>query len=437
MKENRERAKIQRKKKNKKEMQQVAALLKGKYSKTLILSMLIFILISIMMAVCFVIVQANRQQLKNEFINNENTKIIDVQFDREADEEGYLTFGDNGKIHQKLTAFKGKYKLANIYGFGFGMEDSTGNSHFVYGLNKPAQELFNMELDEGQAIYVGKETDMKKGTLYLQVPCIDVKKDGLESDKFKIITLDIKRTGETKQNEEEHKNKKEVKIVEADSSRKYGRLEKEGLYVDESTYKEIMATAFQMGFSSFQERYDAGEDFGIVAIHNIYIHCKSIKDVEAIAQKLDTSSYSLSYTLQDFDDLVGLVGKSAKWLLLLSFVAYGIAITVLLVNIYGHFCNMAKDMGILRHMGFSVKEIENVYSKTFEKVMGIIAVFDGILSFTVAKMLAAEIWIKVSMTTYLILLGSLILIYLAARILLRKVAGKNILVLLRFSKESE
>ena len=63
--------------------------------------------------------------------------------------------------------------------------------------------------------------------------------------------------------------------------------------------------------------------------------------------------------------------------------------------------------------------------------------FDGILSFIVAKILAAEIWMQAAIITYFMTLVSLVLIYLTAKILLHKGAGKNILVLLRFLKESE
>ena len=52
--------------------------------------------------------------------------------------------------------------------------------------------------------------------------------------------------------------------------------------------------------------------------------------------------------------------------------------------------------------------------------------FDGILSFIVAKILAAEIWMQAAIITYFMTLVSLVLIYLTAKILLHKGAGKNI-----------
>lgn len=88
-------------------------------------------------------------------------------------------------------------------------------------------------------------------------------------------------------------------------------------------------------------------------------------------------------------------------------------------------------------MGFSIIEVQKIYSKTIGKILLFMGSFDGILSFIVAKILAAEIWMQAAIITYFMTLVSLVLIYLTAKILLHKVAGKNILVLLRFSKESE
>lgn len=391
--------------------------MKRKYSRSFAAVIVVFLIASALTMTCLAVRQEGRKEISRNFTDNINTRVIEVSADSTADPDAVLGFSDASKIRNMLSGSKGSYTVMSVYDLGFGMQDSEGRTWFLYGIDEKAEKILGTDIGDDCGIFAGR-SDNKEEKLELEVPVVEVKNDGFESSETRTMIIDAAP----------QKNKKLNSIM------KDGR---NCLYVNEATYGKAVTAAFGMDFDTFRREYDEGNDFGIVPVKSVFVYCSDIGVVEQAAEKIEKRNYDVAYTLQAFDDLPGSVGRTSLMLFAVAVMAYIVSIVILAASYFSQFRGLQKDMGILRHMGFSAKQVRSIYSSNISGIMLPAAVFDIAFSAVVSYVLTDSGHTEIFAGTAVPMLASVAFVGLISWIMLGKFCRKDILTLVRFSKDSE
>lgn len=401
--------------------QNIKTLMRRRYKKTFGVVMILFLLTSAMVMTCLVVMQENQTQLERNFTGNINTHIINVRAGLENNRDEGMNFEDHKRIAEQLRGMDGKYKLLHVYDFGFGIQDHQGRTWFLHGLNRAAQQILGLTIREGEAIGTARK---KTEEILLDVPVIEEKEGGFESSREEVMPLTVRAVGD---------DASPLALL---------RSGERSLYVNEKTYARLLSLAYGMDEDQFGETESAGSgkaaaELGDNGLKEIFVYCSSMHMVEPAAKKLRTAGYDVSYTLQAFDNMSSTIGKSARMLLIVAVVAYLAAALILLAGFYTNFRHLQKDMGMLRHMGFSPGQVRSFFSGRITGTAAASALFDAVFAAAASFFLAREVFLSVYVFTMLLMLVSLLVILAMSHGMLFWYSRRDVLTLLKYSRESE
>ncbi|MDR1018367.1 MAG: hypothetical protein LBM02_06660 [Lachnospiraceae bacterium] len=389
---------------------------KKKTSTFLKISLTIFFLslLLIISSVAFIFQQYI--QSKNDFIENNNIHIIHISNTRSKNslQGSYLKFSDIERLQQSI---KGS-NIFTIYNLGFGISDSKDNSFFLQGIDNKAFKFYNVEKLKDSQGYLMKDKD-KIAKVQLNVPEISVDDGGFTSDKTKEITVLIKKI--------DKKNTLEQLNSYSDNT----------IIVNENTIKNIVKAMYKVSWVTYKKNYDIDNPYGVEIISEIDVYVKDFNKIRDVNDEIKREGYETSYVLSAFQDMQASLFKTyGVYISLLVFV-----LVISLINICFAYKNyifsMEKDMGILRHMGYSEKEVFNMYfaiiTNPYMKIVGVSGVYSLLLSIILLRIKFIGLFL------ILICLIALFFIVIIMAIvgMIKKSTRKNILDLLKYSKEAE
>lgn len=122
---------------------------------------------------------------------------------------------------------------------------------------------------------------------------------------------------------------------------------------------------------------------------------------------------------------------------IILFVLFLIAVVNMILSSEIYLRNSQKDMGILRHYGYDKEVVNKVYSINFRNIFFKV----GCISLSL-EILCSFIWTKCnliinSLIVMPIVVGMLIIVYFIIKSRIGKYVNKEILHLIKFSKENE
>lgn len=387
----------------------ISKMVRKKTNSYLKCSFALFIFMMILMSTVFISIINQYYQLKSDFIDNNNMHIIEVNsFINKSTPNKIesLRFEDKKSISEKI---KDKYPNSNfnIYtesSIAMGISDKKDNTFFIYSMDDKLAQSFGLDLKNKNG-YLTNEINEMKSTL--NIPIIDNSNEGYVANDYYEYTLNIKP------------------LPKLNSPFIDTTLEK--LYVSENTYNFILNKIF--------EKNSNNND--VQSLDKIYIYVDDLSKIKQIGTFINESGYNCNYAFNAFDDMSSsLKNTTLIGMILIVFIVFISGINIVVsFNLY--FKNLQKDIGILKHYGYSSQLIYNIYKKTFESPFIISLIVILAYSFIISIILMKAAFIKTFIITSIVIITMMYFIYFLISIYLKKICNKDILFLIKHSKQFE
>lgn len=305
-------------------------------------AVIIFSASLVLLATIAVVIENQHVQARKDFVLNDNMHFIEVT---PAAGAGRLTFADADRIGQVVkTSEASGWTLTAKYELGIGIPDDTGTDRFLYGLDGPdAARLLGLASAEPGVLYAQASPAQPDVTLH--IPTVTSSSGGMSGGAATARTLAL-RGG----------------VADDSPLRVVGRGDdSQALYAAGSTFTEIASLALGTPWTEVTKRYDADNPYGIEVLSAYYVHVPDLGDVDSVARALEDEGLTVRYALRAFEDLDGSLTRSgALWALVGILIA--LASLVHIVLTFRAFMRVShKDVGILRHYGFTPDRIGRLY----------------------------------------------------------------------------
>lgn len=398
----------------------VSRLILKKSSKFLKISICLFAFSLILIAIFLDVFFNQYLQMKKDFIDNKNTHVIEISNFMES--ESFcreLNFDDKNIISKQIKSVNKNidFTVINEYQFNFGIEDNLGNVFFLYGLDDAGANFLNKDELKNYCLY---SSNLSTDKITLNIPVINAEENGLSSDTFKPMEFSV---------DFDVPSKTPLSIYE----NALGQT-----FISFTTYKNLIEQIFNINWDTFVSEYNTDNEFGIQAIYKIFVYVNDIKNVNTVAKILNESGYSTNYTFESFDNF----DQSMKNTILISGSLIIFIFIISCINIILSFNSylrvQQKDMGILKHYGYSERQIRVIYAHNINMIFVYMSIFMLIVIVTSTKIL-----IKTNILKYLFIVSLAVYLpmFLINRIVsyfvVKTYVKKDIYTLLKSSKEFE
>lgn len=355
---------------------------------------------------------SNQQNTKHNFITNENVHMIQITGKIESDKYKAISQKDIDKIQK---AIKEKnisvdeipiYKMTGI---------SSGDEYepmCIYGVDpQKAKYVCNTSM-KANVLYIREDYAQDKMSLNIQE--IQEDEDGnLHSDKMTTKKYKVSNV---------LKSRTTSAIIDMEDEQ----------FID---YAYVTMDTFQ----SMQQIMSTDKAENVYnLLEAIYVDVRSVYEVDQCAKLLEEKGYLIDYTFDDFDAMSTTIKNSTLFLnLLLIIMVFSSSINLLL-----SFCDylklQQKDVGILKYYGFSILEVMKVYRGNINGIFGVCELIAAIACVIMGMMFHLKNWWIVSGEMLIIVtIGMLFLRFIVNQMILKKIATKDVLTLVKDTKEFE
>lgn len=404
------------------DIKSAAGLLRSKHHKLFFIAIIVFILSVFMMGTTLLVLINQYCQINKDFMDNENTHIIEVASDDMDSDINGFKFSDIDKINELLTDHKDSYKLIPIYQFSIGVEmgGSYSGSCFIHGIeNDSLKKLGMKELKTGEGIFILKDHSDDDFTTTLKIPKISISDGNGSSDELYTKKLHISQIPEKSM---------PLSTFEGIDSK---------LYVNMDTYRQIIQESFDVDFETFMKKYDSGENYMMSVLPYLYVYVDDLDSVEPVAQTLEKNDYTTRYTFKAFDDFASSIGTTQSLLLVLVSVLFTVIAVILILYFYNYYKSQQKDIGILLHMGFARKDVLAIYTKNLRRCFGITLITGLIYSAAVGAAIVTYNKIPAILLTSAAIAVIVAAIYFIIFAMVKRIINRDLMYLIKFSKEIE
>lgn len=397
----------------------ISKMILKKSNKYLKISVALFAFSLILLSTFLTLFVNQYMQVKRDFIDNDNTHIVEVFYAENQNNVCELKFSDIENIDREIKANHKdlQYDIVTEYQLNFGIEDENHNTVFIYGLSDNASRLLNGVELKNDNIY---QNTADNEYTNLQVPVISTDGNGLISDD--IVSYRLKNNTINLENTIFNSYKEQ----------------KDRAFVNFETYKKIIEQAYNINWNDFEQQFNKENIFGIQAIHKMLIHVSDLNQVEKVAKTIDSMGFATNYTFKSFDDFAGSMNNTVFIFVILVFTILIITIIYIILSFNSYLKVQQKDMGILKQYGYSEKKIHKIYSRNinsiFIKVFGFITIFSAVIGLVFIGFKDAGYILSI---LGIVSLLQYIINRVIVHVLLKSYTKKNIIDLLKKSKEFE
>jgi hypothetical protein len=398
----------------------VSRLILIKSRKYLKISILLFALSLMLMALFLAIIINQYLQVKNDFINNDNIHIIEIStLQTKTTSVRELNFDDIRKIREIIKEYYENidYFVFNVYQLNFGIESNKNEILFLYGVDDYGARLLGLSNFELFHLYSSELID---DITVLKIPIIDIHEDGLSSSETIEMTF-INVSGIPKITP--------ISIYESISNQTYISL---------STYQELIKTIYGVTWESFIKNYNSKNEYGIQAIYKIFIYVEDITKVERIAKIINDYGYTTNYTFKSFTNFDNSIKNTSILSALLIIVILFITSGYIILSINSYLKVQQKDMGILKHHGYNYRSIKKIYEYNINKKFIYMALYMFVFIIIISFIFIKDSYI---IYTFIICICIYIPMYIINRILscyiITRYAKLEIIDLIKANKEFE
>lgn len=398
--------------------QNISRIIARKTSLYLKISMSLFMLSLILLTTAVIFVQQQYIQLKKDFVENANTHIISITRVK-GDQPNItypLSFKDEKNIETIIEKSTGTYTFSE-YAIPFGISDDNDETYFIEGVDNSYLEQSGFrKIAEHQAVVSSK---LEEKTVTLKIPKINVEDNGFSSDYRSNLDLSFVPTTTDLTPFDEFDIKPDTIIVNT------------------NTFKDIIETMYQVSWEEFQKNSINDNPYGIEVFQKISVYVDNLDNVKEVANNLRDNNYETNYVLGAFEDLQSSLNKSYMiYAILLIFILIITGVNTI-ISFRGYLYSMQKDMGIFRHYGYTCSQVYNIYKtliiKPYIKIVGIASLYTFIISLALLK----KDFIKPFILSFILIIFFVGIILISLLWILGKLSKKEIIILLKQSKEVE
>lgn len=396
----------------------ISKIIARKTSLYLKISMSLFVLSLVLLITAVIFVQQQYIQLKKDFVDNANTHIIStIRLQGEHPNITYpLSFQDEKNIENLTEEYTDTY-IYSEYVIPFGISDTDDATYFIEAVDNDFFERsgFN-KIDENEAV-VSSEFQAK--TVNLKIPIINVDDNGFTSDDSVDLELSFIPTTTTQAPFDEFDIKPDTIIVNT------------------KTFENIIEIMYQVSWEEFQKSSINENPYGIEALKKINVYVDDLDNVKEVANSLKNNNYEINYVLGAFEDLQSSLTQSYMiYAILLIFILI-VTGTNTIISFRGYLYSMQKDMGIFRHYGYTCSQVYDIYFSLiinpYIKIAGVVSIY----AFVVSSLLLKKDFAIPFVLSFALIIFFVGIILISLLYILRKLSKKEIIILLKQSKEVE
>jgi len=398
----------------------VSKLILKKTSKFLKISISLFAFSLILITVFLDIFFNQYLQMKKDFVDNDNIHIIEIssfQVNKSFSRE--LNFDDKNVISKLITDYNKNidFEVINEYQFNFGIENDSGDLFFLYGLDDFGAKFLNTDMLKDYYLY---SSGLNADTTTLNIPIIQINEGGLSSNTVQPVQFHI-----------------DSNIPSITPLSIYETV-LDQTYISFNTYKHLIELIYNTKWDDFVSEYNTDNKFGIQAIYKIFVYVEDIKNVNTVAKILYENGYSTNYTFKSFDNFDQSIKNTILIAGALIALVFIIASIYIILSFNSYLRVQQKDMGILKHYGYTNQKIRRIYSHNINIIFAGMSVFMLIIIIGVTMLL-----INTQIIKYILIVSACVYLpmFFINRIisysLLNTYVKKDIYTLLKASKEFE
>nr|MBP3598903.1 hypothetical protein [Eubacterium sp.] len=363
-----------------------------------------------------------RQENDKNFTQNDMVHFVQVT--GKMDENNYLslTNKDYRRIYEIENAETKSFTEIAFYQFVGAVEQQTEEPILLVAID-PVHSSYISEEKMQDGIYYTNE-HVEKEILNLKIPNVDVDEDGnLHSRESVIVKRPLMHS---------IKSENESDLLQI-------RSEDEPVQTIFVTYNTLLEIMKQAGLLEESVKDITSESVPEV-LHpsDIIVYIDDMYCIDDCAQALLDDNYLLNYTFEAFDSLSDSLKKSSVFFVVLVI----LLLATSGINVYLSFCSylqmQQKDMGILKFYGYSKEQLYNIYKQNINVVFvicfGALLVYLLLLGFLINM---DNIWKVIPIMVIFVVVILIILRGLILKLSLKRMVDKEILCLVKSSKEFE
>lgn len=374
------------------------------------------IIMFVLTIICFIygcmFYVSNQQNTKENFITNENVHMIQIMGNIEKNQYKELSQEDISKIQKIIEEKKIDMDEIPIYKMTGISSGDDYESICIYGVScQNAKYVCNTSMEDN-VLYIREDEVKDRISINIQ----EVKED--EDGNIHTDTM----------------NTKEYRISNVLKSRTSSAIidMEDEQFVD---YAFVTMNTFQ----SIQQLVFTDETENIYdLLETIYVDVESVYDVDKCAKLLEENGYLIEYTFDDFDAMSTTIKKSTLFLNLLLIIMVFSASVNLLLSFGDYLKLQQKDIGILKFYGFSISNVMKIYKGNVNRIFRVCELFAAIACMIMGKLLQLKNWWIVSGGMLIVvIIGMLFLRFMVNHIILKRIVTKDVLILVKETKEFE
>lgn len=385
----------------------------GSYMK---LSLLIFItMIALLCYSLLFYISYTEDNLKN-YSENEIVHIISFEGKFENNTYRDLCAQDKEYIQSKMNEQNVEGSVGFFYSF-VGAILNNEDMILIIGVDKDAEQFIVSSEMEDNIFYTN---DINSDKIQLDIPSVDIDENGnVNIDSSEKITFP-------------RENVINNRVIDY-FSHDYEELYK--VYVTEDTFFRIINIAFD-NYVDYTSALDS--DTQNIVVDSAYVTINDIYDIDNMAKCFTDIGYDITYTFSAFDAMGKSIRKNGILFFLMITVLLIVSSVNLILSLISYIDMSKKDMGILKFMGYSNSRIYIIYKRNvnsiFALLWGVAVVFICILTVVTicTNYLKVILYLSLGVTLLLVILNIIVSI-----LYLKKVTNKNILYLIKETKQFE
>lgn len=387
------------------------------------LRIVIGIFICTLICLSSVMVFYKNQKIREDKNYNKNSKIHTIRVVSKTNKEyelEQLTVKDSKNIETILErdgVNANQYTISNIFAITFGITDNNNEGYVIYGIGNENKELVGELQLQNDVLYMEQPSNQQ---VDLDIPVLNMKEGGISVSKSVLMPVTCEAINLSKSPlmlyKTPHKNLNYA-------------------YVNEKTFLKMIGI---MNKIDEVESLHSDKLEQISFVDELYVYVKQVGDIDRIASLLEKNYYQLVYSLSAFDSFSEDYKNASIFVTMFVVLFVLIASIHVILSFKSYIKLQQKDMGILKHLGYSIRDISIIYRRNINHMFMKLTI--GIVLYTcfIGSICLGITEIGSILLIMLIVASILILINAVINCaILKKFIKKDILTLVRSSKEFE
>lgn len=324
----------------------ISKLLMKKATPQMRISIISFVLSVSVLTICLSVIYKQIESINDNFINNENTHIIEVSGKYSNDTYNSIDI----RFVEELTQLVNEYNcdVFSIYQFRYGINANELDEQInLYSVDRNGERYILKDNEDMQSNIMYTDMKYTSNTITLLLPQVSIERDGISLFEESPMELRVQNA------------------VFSEGINLYSAFDEEMCFVSYDTFKSMYKMCYGEEITEESlRRIKAAEP-----IYKVFIYVDDISDVDKVAKLVNKNDFLTNFVFKSFDDIGESLSKSIIVMFIASVILIIFTIFNLVMAINNYIKGSSKDIGILKQMGYSKKELLKIYGNIVDKIV--------------------------------------------------------------------